>query len=212
MKYRPTPLNIASGLVIGFSIYAAINPGPEGWGILALFYVFPFGVIGLFFDFFLQKTATKYRQTFLIESLVIGGLFIWYASTQRTKTLIIPDHLPTKYIVTIYGVDKAPKLPKGLFTWSYEVKVPENGILLTSSDFGSDLPETKIKTYSGIELNTGSSELGWVDYSDETLICNGKTYFYNRWMVDKNCCMSTNQEVDSFKILLQRQFCNSISR
>ena len=60
--------------------------------------------------------------------------------------------------MTIYDVDNAAKLPNG---WNYEVKIPTNGILLTSSSFDSDLHETKMKTTSGINLNSNETNLGW---------------------------------------------------
>ena len=173
MKYRPTPLNIVSGLVIGYSIYGAIYSGAEGWGILLLYYCLPFGLLGLLVDLFIQRFSKKYLWTFIIESSLIVFLFLCYGYSQRTKTLIIPDGFHSKYIVVIYNVNNAPKLPIGPFTWSYEIKIPANGILLTSSFSDNDLLDTKMKTYSGIELNTKSSVLGWVHFT-----CYFKKYLY----------------------------------
>ena len=207
MKYRPTPLNISSGFLIGYSIYAAINPGPEGWGILFLFYFLPFGIIGLIVDFFIQKFSKKYLWIFVLESYLLGFLFLCYGWTQRAKTLVIPDRLGSPYVVMIYGVDGSPKLPKEVFTWKYEIKIPKNGVLLTSSVISNDLPKTIMKTYSGIELNTKSTELGWISLTSDKFDCNGRTYYYQSWMVDSSCCVYSNHELDSFKINLQRQFC-----
>ena len=208
MKYRPTPLNIVCGITIIISIWCVIFSGSFGFGILlGLFYLLPFGLIGLLIDYIIQKLSKKYIWTFSIDLFILGILTLSYGRTQRTKTLIIPDHLTSQYITTIYGVDTEPRLPKGVFTWSYEIRVPENGILLTSSDINDDLPETKMKTYSGTELNTESTELGWVRFTDDKFDCNEKTYHYQSWMVDSSCCLYSNHEVDSFKINLHRQFC-----
>ena len=204
MKYRPTPLNIVCGLAIGLAIYSAIKPGPEGWGFLLTIYLIPVIIVGLLADFFLQKTLSKYLLTFGIEVFILTAICFAYFWTQRTKTLIIPDKLQSKYIVTIYGVENSTNLPKG---WNYEIKVPINGILKTSSTFNSDLPETKIKTYSGINLNTDETELGWVRIEHDKFDCNGKTYEYQFWMIDSSCCMYSNHDIDSFKIFLQRHFC-----
>lgn len=204
MKYRPTPLNIVCGFEIGLAIYSAIKPGPEGWGFLLTIYLIPVIIGGLLIDFVLQKFLPKYFLTFGSELLILAAIYFAYSWTQRTKTLIITDKLQSQYIVTIYGVDNSVKLPNG---WNYEIKVPTNGILLTSSNFDSDLPETKIKTYSGINLNTSETELGWVRITHDKFDCNGKTYEYQFWMVDSSCCGYSSREIDSFKITLQRQFC-----
>src|ERR1700739_2143883 len=130
MKYKPLPLNVASICFICFGIYALIYPGPEGWGVLILIIGFPFAVAGWIIDFCLQKFITKYWQLFIIESLLIGCFVLFDAYGDRTKTLIIPNQLPNKYVVVVYGVSGAPKLPAGAFCWSYEVKIPESGVLL----------------------------------------------------------------------------------
>ncbi len=204
MKYRPTPLNIVCGLAIGLAIYSAIKPGPEGWGFLMTIYLIPVIIIGLLADFILQKFLSKHILTFVIELLLLTSIYFAYCWTQRIKTLIIPDKLQSQYIVTIYGVENSARLPDG---WSYEIKVPTNGILLTSSTFDSDLPETKMKTYSGIHLNTDETELGWGRITHDKFDCNGKTYEYQFWIVDSSCCGYSSREIDSFKITLQRQFC-----
>jgi len=208
MRYRPTPLNIVSGLLIGFSIYSAIRPGPMGFGIMALLYVLPIGLIGLVADFFLQKFQKSYIRTFTVEVLFIGLVAFGYSWTQRTKTFIIPDKLSSNYIVTIYGVDTAPKLPLDFLTWNYEIKMPDDGILLTSSNFSRDLPETEMKTYSGIKLNSKNTELGFIRFSENEIDCNGKKYKYRSWMIDSvACCMYSTKDVDSLKIRLQHQIC-----
>ena len=204
MKYRPTPLNIVCGLAIGLAIYSGIKPGPEGWGFLLTIYLIPVIIVGLLIDFVLQKFLKKYFLTFGSELLILAAIYFAYSWTQRTKTLIIPDKLQSQYIVTIYGVENTENLPDG---WNYEIKVPTNGILMTSSTFDSDLPETKIKTCSGINLNTDETELGWVRITHDKLDCNGKTYEYQFWMVDSSCCVYSNHDIDSFQITLQKQFC-----
>ena len=204
MKYRPTPLNIVCGVTIGLTIYVAIKPGPEGWGFLLTIYLIPIIIVGLLVDFILQKFIPKYLLTFVVEIFSLTAIYFGYSWTQRTKTLVIPDNLQSQYVVTIYGVEKSAKLPDG---WNYEIKVPTNGILMTSSTFDNDLPKTKMKTYSGINLNSDETKLGWVRITYDKFDCNGKTYDYQFWMVDSSCCGYSSQEIDNFKISLQRQFC-----
>lgn len=204
MKYRPTPINIVCGLAIGLAIYSAIKSGPEGWGFLMTIYLIPIIFFGLLIDFIFQKFLTKYLLTFVTELFILTAIYFAYCWTQRTKTLIIPDKLQSQYVVTIYGVENSAKLPDG---WNYEIKVPTNGVLLTSSTFDSDLPETKMKTYSGMNLNSDETEFGWGRITHDKFVCNGKTYEYQFWIVDSSCCMYSSNGIDSFKITLQRQFC-----
>jgi hypothetical protein len=204
MKYRPTPLNIVCGFAIGLTIYSALKSGPEGWGFLMTIYLIPVIIIGLLADYILQKILPKYLLIFVIELLLLGGIYFTYCWTQRTKTLIIPDKLQSQYVVTIYGVENSEKLPDG---WNYEIKVPENGIILTSSILDSDLPETKMKTYSGINLNSDETELGWGRITQDKFDCNGKIYEYQFWIVNSSCCMYSSHDIDSFKVALQRLFC-----
>ncbi len=210
MKYRLTPLNIASLILIGFSLYTIIFTG--GWGVLlCLYYIIPIGISGLLFDFLVQKLSQKYRWTFIIEISLLAVLFICYSYTRRTITLIIPDHLQNKYIVTIYGVDNAQRLPKGPLPWNHEVTVPANGILLTSSDLDGNLPVEKMKTYSGTEIKmmSAKNKFGWLIYIYENnkFKCNEKTYSYKVWLVDSSYVSPTSNLEDSLKSYIKEQFC-----
>jgi hypothetical protein len=205
MKYRLTPFNIICGLATGLAIYSAIISGPEGWGFLVTIYLIPLIIIGLLFDFLLQRKIFKYPLTVIIELFILITIYFSYCWTQRTKTLVIPDKLQGNYVVTIYGVEKSAKLPGG---WNYKIQVPTDGIVLTSSAFEEDLRETKMITYSGINLNSDKTNLGWVRVTNDELVCNGKIYKYQFWMVANSCCGYSNHDIDNFKLTLQRQFCS----
>ena len=210
-KYRPTPFNIISVGLILFSIYAAIQPGPEGWGILGLFTLLPVGLVGLLIDYLLQRG--KYWRTFAIECAILVLIVFWYSWTQRAKTLIIPDNIRDTYIVTVYGVDRFPALPKGNFSWSYEINFPENGILITSSRINDDLPETEIKTTSGIELNNreDTTELCFGHVSTSSIKCLGKTYDYQVWKIDHGGIIgSSSNELDRVEKRLTEYICKEI--
>lgn len=214
MRYRPTPLNLLSTILIGWTIWT-YNPKSEtmGWGEFALIVFIGFGVVGLIIDFGIQIISKNYLKTIGTEIILIAIVGLLYSYSQRTKTLIISDSPSTNYIVTVYGVKGQPKLTDKFlpWTWTYEVKIPESGILLTSSDFGADLPETKMVTYSGAELNTDKSEWGWIRFSDNEINCKGQTFKYRSWMINKEfCCGYSNKDVDSLQIRLQRQLCEDL--
>jgi hypothetical protein len=201
MKYKPTPFNVISVILILLSIWTAIRPDPEGWGFFfAIILILPIAALGLLIDFFLQKSlADKYKQIFLIEITIILLSVFFLSMTGRTKTFIIPNKLDSNHIVMIYGIDDTPKLPINFFTWDCEIKIPENGILLTSSSYDIDLPQTKMRTYSNIELNSDKTELGFGRAFDDEVNCKGKTYKYRSWLVQNNCCMSTSKDIDSLR-------------
>lgn len=212
MKYRPTPLNLLSTILIGWTIWT-YNPKAEtmGFAEMGVMFFIGFGVCGLIIDLLIQKFSSRYLWTLGTETILILVLGTYYSYSQRTKTLIIPDSPATNYIVTVYGVKDKPKLTDKFLSWTYEVKVPENGILLTSSAFGTDLPQTKMVNYSGTELNTDESDWGWIRFSENEFDCNGQTYKYRSWMINKEfCCGYSNKDVDSLKITLQRQLCDDL--
>ena len=141
MKYKITPFNIISAGLILLSTWTAINPDPEGWGFFfALILILPIAVIGLLIDYFLQKSLTdNYKKVFFIEIIIVILAVFSLSTTYRTKTFIIPDKLVSNHIVTVYGIENTPKLPINSLTWNCEIKIPENGILLTSSSYDDDL-------------------------------------------------------------------------
>jgi hypothetical protein len=208
MKYKLTPFNIVSIGIIIVSIWSAIYSGPEGWGVLVTLFLLPIGILGLFIDYLIRSEITKYKRVLIIETLVLLLIAFCYSLTEKSKTLIIPDKLTSNYIVTIYGVKNAPKLPINIWTWNYEIKIPKNGILLTSSTFENDLPETKMKTYSGIELNTNKTELGFIRLMDDEIDCNGQKYKYRSWMIDSlSCCLYSTKDLDLLKQKIEYYYC-----
>jgi hypothetical protein len=213
MRYRPTPLNIISTILIVWTLWDYNqNKGDSfGYGAIAVIYIIGFCVCGLVTDLIIQWFSTKYSLTFGIETILILLLGTYYSYSQRTKTLIIPDSPTSNYIVTVYGVKDKPKLTDKILPWTYEVKVPENGILLTASAFWTDLPQTKMVSYSGTELNTDKSDWGWIRFSENEFDCNGQTYKYRSWMINKEfCCGYSNKDEDSLKVRLQRQLCDEL--
>jgi len=213
MKYRPTLLNITLTILTGWTLWDySQNKGDSfGFGAFSVIFIIGFCVFGLVIDLIIQKFSNRYIWTLGIEIILILVLGTSYAYSQRTKTLLIPDSPTSNYIVTVYGVKRKPKLTEKILPWTYEVKVPQNGVLLTSSAFETDLPQTKMDNYSGTELNTDESDWGWIRFSENEFDCNGQTYKYRSWMIDSVfCCGYSTDDVDSLKLILQRQLCDDM--
>ena len=213
IRYKLTPFNIISVLIIGLVIwnYYSSDFDSMGWKEFASIFFISIGLTGLLADLILQFSAKRYLWIFITEGcivLLITFIMIW---STRTKTLIVPNN-PPRYIVTVFGVNKQPKLSNKTFVYTYEVKVPDNGILLTSSLYEEDLPETIIKNQLNQELNTKYSELGWVHFSDGTFQCGNKTFKYKSWIIENSeaCCTSSGKEIDSLRIHLADELCHKL--
>ncbi len=187
MKYKLTPINLTCGILIGFSIYGAIFPGPFGFGFLGVFYLLPLGLFGLGVDYIGQRTIKKYLNLFLIEFVILGILTIGYTRTERTKKFIIPDQRNFEFVVTIYGVEQTEELPVNFWTWNYEKEIPEAGILLTSTGLNLDLPQTEMFTKSGLNLQDREDtiDICFGRVSTSQIEIDSKSYDYQAWKIDK---------------------------
>jgi len=211
-RYKLTPLNIISIIIFGLVIwkYFSADFDSMGWRGFASFVFICIGVIGQIVDLIIQFLSKKYVWIFIIEAciiLLITFIMIW---VDRTKTLIVSNN-PQRYVVIVFGVNNQPKLLNSTFTYSYEAKVPNNGIVLTSSLYEEDLPETIIKNELNQELNTKDSELGWVHFSDGKFQCGNNTFKYKSWIIEDagSCCTSSGDEIDSLRVYLADELCDT---
>ncbi|SFF31940.1 hypothetical protein SAMN04488541_102561 [Thermoflexibacter ruber] len=210
MKYKITPLN---SIAIGANLYFLADyllhkeSDAASLGLFVIIYGVLIGIGILILDFGIQLIVKEYRKIIPIELLLIGGIVFWIAHTERTKTLLIPDNFGEGNLFIIYGVEDAEKLPLGFFTWNYEVKVPESGILLTSTKFEDDLPQTNVKTYSKIDLDKHEQGLTFGCLYESELNCRDKIYQYRSWIVQKNGCEFSSQKADSQRTQLQNTYC-----
>lgn len=204
MKYKITPLNIACGILLILAIYCFIKPGTWGFGMIAGIFLLIATILTLGIDFLFQNIFKKKSNLFIFEFLIIALFFLFYFIPKRTKTYIIPDNFKDKYIITVYDFPNKNKLPEG---WNYKIKIPENGILFTSSKKKDDLRNTDFITYSGINVNSKNLDLGFGKILNDELICSGKVYEFTVWKVQEFCCGYTSDETKQIKQNLQKQIC-----
>jgi hypothetical protein len=192
MKYKPTPVNIICGLLIIASIYFTIFSGPMGFGFLGLFYLLPIAILGLLLDYLGQKTFRSYLNLFLIEIGIVGAICFGFKWQERTKTYIISDQREFDFVVTIYGVQDSEHLPINYFSLTYEIEIPDNGILLTSNTINSDLPKTKMFTKAGLNLQDREDtiDLCFGRASTSKIEVDGKYYNYEAWKIDEGGAIS----------------------
>ncbi|MBI3764972.1 MAG: hypothetical protein HY277_00520 [Ignavibacteriales bacterium] len=108
-------------------------------------------------------------------------------------------------------MDSAPELPNGLLSWNPQIKVPENGILLTSTSIENDLPDTRWFTTSGIDLqNPNDSTDMYVGHvRTGSVKCSEKEFKYQIWkLVDKRWTTGPlSRELDSLELMLTDYLC-----
>jgi len=77
MKYKLTPLNLASAVLIIW-IFLDYEPAgdSEGWGTLALIYFGGWAILGLIIDLVIQKLSKKYVWVLLSELLILIVLLL----------------------------------------------------------------------------------------------------------------------------------------
>jgi hypothetical protein len=197
MRYKPTLFNITCTFLIGLSIYGWINSGPFGFGFLGMIYIFPIAIIGLIIDFIGQKKL-KYLQLFSIELFILLVLTIGFLRTERTKEYIVDENSDLEYIVCIYRVPNAEPLPVNIFTWTYQINVPESGIIMTSSKISQDLPKTKVFTRSGksVQNQTDSVDVCFGRISKTSIAVDSIYYDYQIWKIcEGGAIVSTSKEL-----------------
>jgi hypothetical protein len=185
MRKFLTPFNFIALLLVGLGTYGAINPGTWGFGLLASFYLIPIALIVFGLDSFIRNLTNR-RKQLLSEFIVIGIIYFSYEYSERCKTFIIPDNSNYDFIATVYNLDNQQELPTSIFTWNYEIDIPENGIILTSTLKISDLPSTIIRTVSGITLNNRNNN----SIRSGTLNCGTFRFEYTAWKIAKNGVIS----------------------
>lgn len=187
MKYKLTPFNITSLLLILVAIYYAIFPIQAEFGLLGLYYLLPLALFGLLLDYVAQRVLIKYKNIFLLEMGVLVLILSSFAWQKRTKTYIIPNQRNFEFVVTIYDVEGAEKFPKNPIVWAYKSKIAANGFLLNANSLDADLPETKIFTESGVSLQDSNPQgLCFAQLHSASIDVGPKSYVYQAWKIGEN--------------------------
>ena len=136
MKFRITPLLLLPIAIILYGAYSGLfESGNEGWGALFLMGFIGLGLISLILYLISRAIfKTKIRTQIIVELLLIGVLLFYIYKRSGEKKIVLPSNYDS-HVVMVYGVDKQRRLSKIFFTNKITIKVPKNGIVLTSSSF-----------------------------------------------------------------------------
>lgn len=208
-----TPFRIIGILSIALAVYKWIYDS-HGLGMISVYLLFFVALITLLVDLGLRKWLKKFKKIVFIELIIIGILI---SANQykyhRVKTLEIPTDLNNKYITIIYGVDGQPELGITDFTLTKNITIPDNGILMTSTEYGIDLPKTKIKTTNNEYYKTKESNMTFGQFGGK-LNHNDKVYQFRSWQIGEkeNCCSHTGEEMKIYRTELKKELTNKASR
>jgi hypothetical protein len=208
-----TPFLIIGILSIVFAIYKWIYDS-NGLGMISVYLLFIVGIIALLVDFGFRKWLKTFKKIAFIELIIIGILI---SANQykynRVKTLEIPTDLSNQYVTIIYGVNGQPELEITDFTLSKNIKIPDNGILMTSTEYDIDLPKTKIKTTDNEYFKTKESNMTFGQFGGK-LNHNDKVYRFRSWQIGEkeNCCSHTGEEMQIYRTELKKELINKASR
>lgn len=195
MKRFLSPFFLISIATLICCIYILIID-ESGWGFVAAIYLIPIALIVLVIDFLLKKGISKLSKVVLIELMIISVLTVAYYYGERTKTLVVPNNFDKEYVSIVYGVQKEKGLSISPLTWSKSIEIPENGILLTSSSFNTNLPETKMKFESGLYLGNEETDKYLVGIGEHEFELDGTTYQYRSWKIQEgSCCGYSSNEI-----------------
>ncbi|MEM1135761.1 MAG: hypothetical protein AAGI07_07955 [Bacteroidota bacterium] len=213
MIIKPTPFNIVP---IVFMIWAfwAYDKSKDLFGLGRLYLVgFTFLTVTIIIlDYFAQKRYHKYGKIVFIELVLLAGIFLIYSYTQRTKNLILAEGFNKTYVTIVYGVNSANKLPVVLPNWHAKIPIPLSGILLTTTDFETDLPHTKMLTSKGEELNSDATNLSFIKFINEEMEVNGEVYKYRSWMVAQTTNFTySSDDIAKYKEDLRTSLTNLIT-
>lgn len=173
MKYRPTILNLVSGILFIWMIiewikYAATTTGAggEAWGGVAIISLLSIAVLGLVVDFIVQlftrQLSIKLRVITrnLVGILVLSCVYYLNRSSVRHLTLTVPNEYEN-LVAMVSNVPKEKRLKTNLITLNKKATLPASGIIYTSSKMiYNDLVQTKFKTKNGQQLSIFNNSIG----------------------------------------------------
>ena len=190
VKYNLTPFALLATIIMATSLYHLFFPGPYKMGMLGFFYLFPVALILFVVDFLGQYFATSYTKVAAAEVVLIVLMACGYTMTQRTSTFSLPDEFAGDQVVVVFGVENTPKLSTRGWLGTYEVKVPETGIVLTSSNVGSIRRGVEMKSEQTKGSRPDFEEINGVFADTFKIDVGGTTYECSIWMISKTNTIS----------------------
>ena len=185
----------------------------QGWGLLLAFALIGFAIGFLIVDLLLKKFVKNWKKVILIESGIVLLLFGWYQYQNRPLILDLPENFSQKYVTIIYNVDNKDELGINAFTFRKKIKVPNDGIIMTSSEISENLPKTDFRSFEGESYNVNENQKMFIKLTDSEFEQNGRNYKFRTWRIGEGEFMvSTRKDYDEYKSNLIKTFEKKASR
>jgi len=209
-----TPLLILTIIFLIYAINILITEmDGQGWELLIVFALVGISVIFLIVDLLLKKFVQNWKKVFLIEIGIILLLSGWFQYQNRPMIFELPENFHQEYVTVIYNVENEKELGINAFTWRKKIQVPDNGIILTSSDINESLPKTDFKTVNGEYYNSNGNQKMSIKLSDSEFEKNGRKYKFRTWRLGEGEFMvSTSKDFEKYKSELIKTFEKKASR
>ncbi len=209
-----TPLLILMIFSIIWAIKIFLNESDgQGWGLLIAFSLIGFAIGFLIVDFLLKKFVKNWKKVILIESGIVILFIGWYRYQNRPLIFELPENFNQDYVTVIYEVDNANELGINAFTLRKKIQVPEDGIILTSSQISENLPKTDFKSYNGESYDSNENQKMFIKLTDSEFEQKGRNYKFRTWRIGEGEFMiSTSKDYEKYKSKLIKEFEKKASR
>jgi len=213
-KITPFLILMIISIILAIQIIFSESDG-QGWGLLLVFALVGFAIGFLIVDLLLKKFVQNWKKTLLIESGIILLLIGWYQYHNRSLIFELPENFSKDYVTIIYNVNDENELGINVFTMNKILQVPEDGIILTSSDISENLPQTDFKTFNGEYYNSDRNQKMFIKLTDSKFEQNAKEYKFRTWRIAEGefiFSTSKDNDYDKYKIELIETFEKKTSR
>jgi hypothetical protein len=205
MIKRITPFSILA-IAIGIYCIYVMLADETGWGFIFALFVIPIALVIWFVDVGLKRWLKTRNKIFGIEILLIIIGIVIYQYGERIKTLEIASEFDKEYVTIVYGVENEKELGISKLDWSKTIRIPNNGILLTSSEFNENLPRTEMKFDSGVYLGSEETDRKFTDLTESEIELNRKSYKYRAWkLMIGYCCMTSTDDIEQVEFDLKTE-------
>ena len=190
-------------LIIYGAFSGLFEPSQQGYGALFFLGIIGLGMLSLIL-YAISRAVFKSNFRFQIISeaaIILTTIFIVYKRSGE-KQFLLPSNY-ADYVAVVYGVDNSARLKKSIFTNKLKIKVPPNGIVLTSSKYNESYPretffDEKLGPIEDIFIDT--IKRYEVPHGNDTINVRNKTYDLEVWFIkwEKNYHMINTARKDSF--------------
>lgn len=205
-----TPLLILMLISIIWAILIIIDESDgQGWGLLVAYALIGFAIGFLIIDLLLKRFLNNWKKVLIAETGIVLLILFLFKYQNRQLILELPRDFSEQYVSIIYNVENEKELGITPFTWQKEIKVPSDGIVMTSSEINEHLPKTDFKSFDGEYYNSTENQKMFVRMTDSEFRYDGQTYKIRTWRLGEGeFLVSTSKEHQAYKKELINSFKN----